>query len=73
MFAKGMSGNPDGRKVEAQVRRAARAESAKCVAALAAIRDDSDASIEVRAKAALELIALAKWNGGRAIRTLVAA
>lgn len=63
MFTTGISGNPEGRKVEAQVKRAARAESAKCVAALACVRDDQSAPPEIRATAALELLKLAAWRG----------
>ena len=68
-FRKGQSPNPDGRKIEAQVKRAARAESPGCIVALATVRDDATAAPEVRTQAALELLALAKWkwNGpGRA-------
>jgi hypothetical protein len=72
-FSKGISPNPDGRKVEAQVTRAARAEGEKCVAALAAVRDDPAAVPELRAKAVFQLLALAKWNGKRTAPTLVAA
>jgi hypothetical protein len=66
-FQKGKSPNPDGRKIEAQVKRAARAESPGCIAALARVRDDAAAAPEVRAQTALELLALAKWkwNGAR--------
>ena len=62
-FAKGRSPYPDGRKAEAQVKRAARAEGAKCVAVLASVRDDQAASPEIRAQAAIKLLTLAKWNG----------
>lgn len=62
-FSKGRSANPDGRKVEAKIKRAARAEGEKCVAALAAVRDDNSVAPEMRAKAAFTLLDLAKWNG----------
>jgi hypothetical protein len=62
-FSKGQSPNPDGRKVEAQVKRAARAEGEKCVAVLAAVRDNDNAAPEVRAQAALKLLDLGRWNG----------
>lgn len=62
-FSKGRSPNPDGRKIEAQVKRAARAEGEKCVAVLAAVRDNDKAAPEIRAQAALRLLDLARWNG----------
>lgn len=61
-FQKGLSPNPDGRKIEAQVKRAARAQGEKCVAALAAVRDNDGAPPEVRAQAAMRLLDLGKWN-----------
>ena len=61
-FRKGKSANPDGRKIEAQVKRAARAEGPGCIAALAAVRDNENAAPELRAQAALTLLDLAKWK-----------
>lgn len=61
-FPKGQSPNPDGRKIEAQVRRSARAEAEKCVAVLADVRDNQSATPELRAQAALQLLALGKWT-----------
>ena len=71
-FAKGRSPNPDGRKIEAGVKRAARAEGEKCVSTLATVRDDLSAAPEIRAQAAIQLLALAKWNRPRG-NNLVAA
>jgi hypothetical protein len=64
-FSKGCSSNPDGRKIEAQVKRAARAQGERCVEVLAAVRDDERATPEVRAQAAMRLLDLGKWNGRR--------
>lgn len=61
-FAKGHAANPDGRRIEAQVKRAARAEGENCVKVLAAVRDDQSAPAGVRAQAALRLLDLARWN-----------
>lgn len=72
-FVKGCSPNPDGRKAEAVVKRAARAEGEKCVTALAQVRDDSTAAPEIRAQAAIQLLALAKWNRSNRTADLVAA
>jgi hypothetical protein len=66
-FSRGKSPNPDGRKIEAQVKRAARAEGEKCVEVLAAVRDDEQAAPEVRAQAAMRLLDLGKWNARRRI------
>jgi hypothetical protein len=63
-FQKGRSPNPDGRKIEARMKRAARAEGHGCVLALASVRDDATAAPEIRAQAALRLLELAKWNVG---------
>ena len=72
-FEKGRSPNPDGRKVEAMVKRAARAEGERCVATLAAVRDDSSAAPDTRAQAAMRLLDLAKWNDRRSNSLQVAA
>jgi hypothetical protein len=68
-FRKGKSPNPNGRKIEAQVKRAARAEGPGCVATLAALRDNERATPEVRAQAAMRLLDIAKWkwNGPAAL------
>jgi hypothetical protein len=65
MFVKGQSSNPDGRKIEAKVKRAARAEGENCVKALATVRDDERAPPQLRAEAAFKLLDLAKWQGWR--------
>ena len=64
-FSKGPSANPDGRRIEAQLKRAARAQGERCVEVLAAVRDDERAAPEVRAQAAMRLLDLGKWNGRR--------
>jgi hypothetical protein len=61
-FRKGKSPNPSGRRIEALVKRAARAEGQGCVAALAAVRDNEAAPPEVRAQAAMRLLDIAKWK-----------
>jgi hypothetical protein len=61
-FRKGKSPNPDGRRIEAQLKRAARAEGPGCITALAAVRDNENAAPELRAQAALTLLDLAKWK-----------
>ena len=57
-FSKGRSPNPDGRKLEAAVRRSARAEAERCIAALAQVRDDGEASPQVRLEASARILAL---------------
>ena len=57
-FPKGRSPNPDGRRLEAAVRRTARAEAEKCIAALARVRDDDCAAPEVRLAASAKILAL---------------
>ena len=44
-----------GRKMEALVKRAARAQGGKCVEVLAAVRDDERVAPEVRAQAAIRI------------------
>jgi hypothetical protein len=61
-FAKGHSPNPDGRKIEAQVRRRARSEAEKSIAVLATVRDNATAPPEIRAQAAMQLLALGNWK-----------
>lgn len=57
-FPKGRSPNPDGRRLEAAVRRTARAEAERCIAALARVRDDDCAAPEVRLAASAKILAL---------------
>lgn len=57
-FPKGRSPNPDGRRLEAAVRRSARAEAEKCIAALARIRDNEAAPARVRLEASTRILAL---------------
>jgi hypothetical protein len=68
-FAKGQSGNASGRKIEAIVKRAARSESERSLAILAVVRDDPAAPAAIRAQAAMQILALAKWNNQPQIMT----
>lgn len=61
-FTKGQRAYPDGRKLEAAVRRAAREEARPSIVALAAVRDDAAVAPEVRAQAAMKLLDLGRWN-----------
>lgn len=66
-FTNGQIANPSGDNARNKILRAARSEGEKCIATLAAVRDDERAPTSLRVEAAFGILTLAYPQLGHAI------